>query len=145
MAGTFERFTERARTALKLAQDEAVRHHHGYIGTEHLLLGLMVAEEGTAADPFAELGLGIEEARHQLGIIIGEGEEGGSGGVGLTPQAEQAIGASVAEADRRGHRDVGTEHLVLGLLSDEDALAVRIVETLSVSPQDVRQAVERRL
>jgi ATP-dependent Clp protease ATP-binding subunit ClpC len=145
MAETFERFTDQARRALRLAEEEASHHRHGYIGTEHLLLGLMAAEEGTAAAPFAELGLGVEEARHQLGIIIGEEEERGSGGVGLTPQAEQAIRASLAEADRLGHRDVGTEHLVLGLLTDEHALAVRIVETLGVSPQHVRQAVERRL
>ena len=145
MAGTFERFTERARTALQLAQDEAVRHRHGYIGTEHLLVGLMAGREGPAVDALAELGLGVEDARRQVDGMLRQGEHTPSGGVGLTPQAKDAIRASVEEADRLGQRDVGTEHLLLGLLADADAVAVRIVESLGASPRDVREAITRRL
>jgi ATP-dependent Clp protease ATP-binding subunit ClpC len=145
MADTFERFTERARTALTLAQDEAVRHRHGYIGTKHLLVGLLAGRGGTAADALAELGLGVEDARRQLDMMIDEGEQAPLGEMGLTAQAKQAIRASVEEADRLGHRDVGTEHLLLGLLADADAVAVRIVESLGASRRDLRQAITRRL
>jgi ATP-dependent Clp protease ATP-binding subunit ClpC len=145
MAETFERFTDQARRALRLAEEEASHHRHGYIGTKHLLLGLMAEQEGVAADALAELGLGVEAARHQFDMMIDEGEQAPSGEMGLTPQAKEAIRASVEEADRLGHRDVGTEHLLLGLLADADAVAVRIVESLGASRQDVRQAIERRL
>jgi ATP-dependent Clp protease ATP-binding subunit ClpC len=145
MAETFERFTDQARRALRLAEEEASHHRHGYIGTKHLLLGLMAEQEGVAADALAELGLGVEEARHQLDMMIDEEPQAPSGEMGLTPQAKQAIRASVEEADRLGQRDVGTEHLLLGLLADEDAVAVRIVESLGASRQDVRQAITRRL
>ncbi len=145
MVATFERFTDQARRALRLAADEARHHRHGYIGTEHLLLGLMAEQEGVAAEVFAEFGLGLEDARQQLQAMIAAGEQDSSGAVGLTPRAKEAIGASVHEADRLAHQHVGTEHLLLGLLGDEHALAGQMFGGLGVSPRDIKHAVERRL
>jgi ATP-dependent Clp protease ATP-binding subunit ClpC len=145
MPDTFARFTDQARRALRLAADEASHHRHGYIGTEHLLLGLMAEQEGAAADVFAEFGLGLEDARQQLQTMMAAGEQDSSGEIGLTPRAKEALGAAVDEADRLAHDHVGTEHLLLGLLADEHALAGQMFGGLGVSPRDIKHAVEHRL
>src|SRR5215208_6145381 len=100
MPDTFARFTDQARRALRLAEEEANHHHHSYIGTEHLLLGLMAEQEGVAADVFAEFGLGLEDARQQLQTMIAAGEQDASGEVGLTPRAKEALAAAVDAANR---------------------------------------------
>jgi ATP-dependent Clp protease ATP-binding subunit ClpC len=145
MPDTFDRFTEQARRALKLAEEEAHRHRHCYIGTEHLLLGVMAEPRGIAAQAVAELGLGLEGARQEMQRIVGQGEQPGSTDIGLTPRAKQAIVASVNEANRLRHGYVGTEHLLLGLMSDEHSVCVQICESLGAAPADVRRAVERRI
>ena len=145
MPDTFDRFTEQARRALKLAEEEAHRHHHGYIGTEHLLLGVMAEPDGIAAQAVAELGIGLEGARQEMQKIVGQEEQSGSTEIGLTPRAKQAIVASVNEATRLRHGYIGTEHLLLGLMSDEHSVSARICESLGVAPADMRRAVERRI
>ena len=150
MTDTFDRFTEQARSALERAADEAALHHHPYIGTEHLLIGLMVVREGPAAEALAELGLGAEGARQQLVRIVGVGypDERASGHrarPSLTPRAQEAIVRAVGEADRRAHGHVGPEHLLLGLMRDERAVSVAMCQGLGVGAQDVRRAIERRI
>ena len=145
MADTFDRFTEGARSALERAAEEAALHHHGFIGTEHLLMGVMIVGEGPAAEALAELGLGEHGVREELVRLIGMGKPGAATRPGLTPRAKAAIVRAVDEANRRAHGYVGTEHLLLGLVRDEGAVSVAMCQRLGVSPQDVRQAVERRI
>ena len=150
MADTFDRFTDGARSALEHAAAEAALHHHGFIGTEHLLVGVMVVGEGPAAEALAELGLGAHGAREQLVRLVGAGEpvEGGLGAVArpvLTPRAREALMRAVDEANRRAHGHVGPEHLLLGLMRDEDAVSVALCQHQGVSARDVRRAVERRI
>ncbi len=149
MADTFDRFTEGARSALERAA-EAALHRHGFIGTEHLLVGVMVAGEGPAAEALAELGLGAHGAREQLVRIVGvgtpgEGETGTAARPALTPRAREAIVRAVDEANRRAHEYVGPEHLLLGLMRDEDAVSVAMCQRQGVSRHDVLRAVERRI
>ena len=147
MADTFDCFTEGARSALERAADEAALHHHRFIGTEHLLVGLMIVDEGPAAEALAELGLGAAGAREQLVRIVGVCEPlaGAAARPGLTARAREAIMRAVDEANRRSHGHVGPEHLLLGLMHDEGAVSVTMCQRLGVGPQDVRRAVERRL
>ena len=145
MADTFDRFTEGARTALERAADEATFHHHAFIGTEHLLLGVVVVGEGKAAEALADLGLGEHAVREELVRVVGAGEPGATTRPGLTPRAKAAIVRAVNEANRRAHRYVGTEHLLLGLMRDEGGVSVAMCQRLGVGPHDVRRAVERRI
>ena len=145
MANTFDRFTTQARGVLEQAADEAARHRHAFIGTEHLLLALMTAGEGPAAEALAELGLGVAGGREQLHRIVREGAEGTDVARHLTVRARVAIMEAVDEANRRRHGHVGPEHLLLGLMRDEDAVSVAMCQQLGVNHEDVRQAVERRI
>ena len=145
MADAFDRFTVQARGALGRAADEAAPHHHGFIGTEHLLLGLLLVDEGPAAETLAELGLGAAGAREGLVRIVGTGDPNVDARPGLTLRAKEAIMVAVDEANRRRHGYVGTEHLLLGLMRDEDSVSVTICQGLGVGPRDVRRAVERRI
>lgn len=141
----FDKFTEGARRVLSGAQAEAQRLNHNWIGTEHLLLGLIREGEGIAAQALADLGVDLGRARSAVSSIVGPGERLVTGEVGLTPRAKKAIELAVAEANRRGHHWIGTEHLLLGLLVEGEGVAVGVLESLGASRQRVREAVERRM
>src|SRR5215213_7403388 len=116
MADRFDKFTERARRVLTLAQEEAQRFNHNYIGTEHLLLGLVREGDGVAAKVLANLGVQLPKVRSAVEFIIGRGETMVMGEIGLTPRAKKVIELAVDEARRLNHHYIGTEHLLLGLV-----------------------------
>jgi ATP-dependent Clp protease ATP-binding subunit ClpC len=134
----FERFTERARRAVVLAQDEARTLEHNYIGTEHILLGLLREEEGLAARALHALEVTIEQVRADLERIIGRGTEVTPGEIPLTPRAKRVLGHAVGEADALGHGFVGTEHVLLGLLREEDGVAAQILRDSGAPVETVR-------
>ena len=123
----FERFTERARQVVVLAQDEARSLRHNYIGTEHLLLGLLREEEGLAARVLKSLGITLEEVRLQVARIIGQGDEVSNGQIPFTPRAKKVLELSLREALELGHSYIGTEHLLLGLIRENEGVAARIL------------------
>src|SRR5580765_7001414 len=116
MNDKFEKFTERARKVLSLAQDEAQRFNHNYIGTEHLLLGLVREGDGVAAKVLANLGVELHKVRSAVEFIIGKGDRTVIGEIGLTPRARKVIELAVEEARTLGQHYIGTEHLLLGLV-----------------------------
>ncbi len=120
MADRIERFDERARKVLQLAQEEAQRFNHTYIGTEHLLLGLLAEGQGVAARTLGELGADLQRARTAFAEVVGPGDEPPGADVGLTSQAKRAIEQAVAAARRLRHHEVNTGHLLLGLLAGVD-------------------------
>jgi len=140
-----ERFTERARKALRLAQEEAQRFNHNYIGTEHLLLGLVREGEGTAAQVLLSLGVDLERVRGAVEFIIGRGDRAAIGEVGLTPRAGKVLEYAVDEARRMGHHYVSTEHLLLGLVREREGIASGVLERLGVSLDRVRNETIRLL
>src|SRR5438552_11606514 len=123
----FERFTERARQAVVMAQDEARLLRHNYLGTEHLLLGLLREEEGVAARALESLHVTIEEVRAQVARIVGEGEEATTGQIPFTPRAKRVLELGLREALSLGHNYIGTEHLLLGLAREYDGVAARLL------------------
>jgi len=129
----FEHFTERARTVLDLAQSEAKRYNHNYIGTEHLLLGLVREGEGVAARALANLGIELSEVRSAVEFVIGRGERQVTGEIGLTPRARKVIELAVDEARRLGVHYVGTEHLLLGLVREGEGIAAKVMTQLNVT------------
>ncbi len=135
---SFDRFTERARHAMRLAQEEAQRLHHNYIGTEHLLLGLLREGEGVAAHVLTHLGMDLEQARQAVEGIVGRGEHLVSGEVGLTPRAKHVVELAVDEAQRLHHLYIGTEHLLLGLLREGEGVGAGVLERFGLSLQEVR-------
>jgi len=141
MAERFDKFTERARKVLQLAQEEAQRFNHNYIGTEHLLLGLVREGEGVAAKVLANLGVDLNKVRSAVEFIIGRGERTVTGDIGLTPRAKKVIELSVEEARRLNHNYIGTEHLLLGLVREGEGIAAGVLESLGVSLDKVRQQV----
>ena len=141
MAERFDKFTERARKVLQLAQEEAQRFNHNYIGTEHLLLGLVREGEGVAAKVLANLGVDLNKVRSAVEFIIGRGERQVTGDIGLTPRAKKVIELSVEEARRLNHNYIGTEHLLLGLVREGEGIAAGVLESLGVSLDKVRQQV----
>src|SRR2546427_3952921 len=141
MAERFDKFTERARKVLQLAQEEAQRFNHNYIGTEHLLLGLVREGEGVAAKVLANLGVDLNKVRSAVEFIIGRGERTVTGDIGLTPRAKKVIELSVEEARRLNHNYIGTEHLLLGLVREGEGIAAGVLESLGVSLERVRQQV----
>ena len=114
----FEKFTERARRVLSLAQEEAQRLHHNYMGTEHLLLGLVREGDGVAARVLAHQGVSLAQVREAVEFIIGRGDRVVTGEIGLTPRAKRVIELAVDEARRLNHHYIGTEHLLLGLVRE---------------------------
>src|SRR2546429_5265014 len=116
--GEFEKFTERARKALSLAQEEAERLQHNYIGTEHLLLGLVREGEGVGAKVLANLGVELNKVRSAIESLIGRGDRIVLGEIALTPHAKKVIDLAVDEAHHLNHHFIGTEHLLLGLVRD---------------------------
>src|SRR5688572_6942612 len=145
MADRFDKFTERARKVLQLAQEEAQRFNHNYIGTEHLLLGLVREGEGVAAKVLANLGVELNKVRSAVEFIIGRGDRAVMGEIGLTPRAKKVIELAVDEARRLGHHYIGTEHLLLGLVREGEGIAAGVLESLGVSLDKVRAEVTRIL
>src|SRR5213079_1253235 len=141
MADRFDKFTERARKVLQLAQEEAQRFNHNYIGTEHLLLGLVREGEGVAAKVLANLGVELNKVRSAVEFIIGRGDRTVTGDIGLTPRAKKVIELSVDEARRLNHHYIGTEHLLLGLVREGEGIAAGVLESLGVSLDRVRAQV----
>ena len=144
-ADRFDRFTDRARKVLTLAQDEAQRFNHNYIGTEHLLLGLVREGEGVAAKVLENLSVELAKVRQAVEFIIGRGERPVLGEIGLTPRAKKVIELAIDEARRLGHNYIGTEHLLLGLVREEGGIASGVLESLGVSLDKVRHEVVRVL
>lgn len=145
MSSRFEKFTERARKVLSLSQEEAQRFNHNYIGTEHILLGLVREGEGVAAKVLANLGVDLEKVRSAVEYIIGRGEKSVGQDIGLTPRAKRVIELAVDEARRLNHNYIGTEHLLLGLLREEEGVAAGVLESLGVSLDKVRAETVRLL
>src|SRR5579884_3314081 len=141
MPDRFDKFTERARKVLQLAQEEAQRFNHNYIGTEHLLLGLVREGEGVAAKVLANLGVDLNKVRSAVEFIIGRGDRTVTGDIGLTPRAKKVIELSVDEARRLNHHYIGTEHLLLGLVREGEGIAAGVLESLGVSLDKVRAQV----
>ena len=145
MADRFDKFTERARRVLTLAQEEALRFNHNYIGTEHLLLGLVREGEGVAAKVLSNMGVELNKVRSAVEFIIGRGDRAVMGDIGLTPRAKKVIELAVDEARRLGHHYIGTEHLLLGLVREGEGIAAGVLESLGVSLDKVRAEVTRIL
>ena len=141
----FERFTERARQVVVLAQDEARALGHDYIGSEHLLLGLLREEAGLGARTLAELGVTLDAARGRLRELVGEGESGTAGQIPFTPDGKKALELSLRESQALGHDYIGTEHILLGLVRLGDGTGVRVLDDLGVRQEDVRGQVVRLL
>jgi ATP-dependent Clp protease ATP-binding subunit ClpA len=135
----FDRFTERARKVLSLAQEEAQRFKHNYIGTEHLLLGLIREEEGVGARVLNSLGADADKVRRAIEFIIGRGDRIVLGEVGLTPRSKKVIELAVDEARSLGHHYIGTEHLLLGLLREGEGIAAGVLESLGIKLDMARQ------
>src|SRR5215467_8704433 len=136
----FDKFTERARKVLSLAQEEAQHFQHNYIGTEHLLLGLVREGEGVAANVLNNLGVDLNKVRSTVEFIIGHGDHIVLGEIGLTPRAKKVIELAVDEARRLGHHYIGTEHLLLGLVREGEGIAAGVLESLGVTLERVRKA-----
>jgi ATP-dependent Clp protease ATP-binding subunit ClpA len=134
----FDKFTERARRALSLAQEEAQRFQHNYIGTEHLLLGLVREGEGVAAKVLSNMGVELYRVRNAVEFIIGRGDRIVLGEVGLTPRAKKVIELAVDEARHLNHHYIGTEHLLLGLVREGSGIAAGVLESLGVNLEKVR-------
>ncbi|MBV9688985.1 MAG: helix-turn-helix domain-containing protein [Ktedonobacteraceae bacterium] len=141
----FDRFTERARKVLTLAQKEAQHFRHNYIGTEHLLLGLISEGGGVAAKVLANLGVELDKVRNTVEFIIGRGDRIVLGEIGLTPRAKKAIELAVDEARRLNHHYIGTEHLLLGLLREGSGVAAGVLESLGVNMERARTETLRVL
>ena len=137
----FDKFTERARKVLTLAQEEAQRFNHNYIGTEHLLLGLVREGDGVAAKVLANLGVELNKVRSAVEFIIGRGDRTVTGDIGLTPRAKKVIELAVDEARRLNHHYIGTEHLLLGLVREGEGIAAGVLESLGVSLDKVRNQI----
>lgn len=141
----FERHTERARQVIVLAQDEARRFGHNYIGTEHLLIGLLREEEGLAARVLDSVGLTVEEVRAQVTRIVGQGDEHPTGRIPFTPRAKRVIELALLEALSLGHNYVGTEHLLLGLVRENEGVGARIMLDFDADAEKVRNEIIRLL
>jgi ATP-dependent Clp protease ATP-binding subunit ClpC len=145
MASRFEKFSERARRVLSLAQEEAQRFNHNYIGTEHILLGLVRETDGVAARVLSSLGVELSKVRSAVEFIIGRGERPSPGDIGLTPRAKKVIELAVDEARRLSHHYIGTEHLLIGIMREGEGVAAGVLESLGVSLEKVRAETTRIL
>ena len=145
MASRFEKFSERARRVLTLAQEEAQHLNHSYIGTEHILLGLLREEEGVAAKVLTNLSVSLGKVRSGVEFIIGQGEKRGTGEIGLTPRAKKVIELAIDEARHLGHNYIGTEHLLLGLLHEGGGVAAGVLDSFGINLEQVRTETQRVL
>ena len=137
----FERFTDRARRVVVLAQEEARMLNHNYIGTEHILLGLIHEGEGVAAKALESLGISLEAVRSQVEEIIGQGQQAPSGHIPFTPRAKKVLELSLREALQLGHNYIGTEHILLGLIREGEGVAAQVLVKLGADLGRVRQQV----
>ena len=145
MGSRFEKFSERARRVLSLAQEEAQRFNHNYIGTEHILLGLVRETEGVAARVLSSLTVDLSKVRSAVEFIIGRGEKPPQGEIGLTPRAKKVVELAVDEARRMNHTYIGTEHLLIGLMREGEGVAAGVLESLGVTLDKVRAETQRIL
>jgi ATP-dependent Clp protease ATP-binding subunit ClpC len=139
----FERFTDRARRVVVLAQEESQRLSHNYIGSEHLLLGLLAEREGVAARALESLNVTLTAAREQVEEIIGPGQQTPRGHIPFTPRAKKILELSLREALTMGSEVIDTEHLLLGLIDEGDGVGAQILQRLGATAQAVREAVAR--
>jgi len=137
----FERFTAQARQVVVIAQDEARALKHNYIGTEHLLLGLLREEEGLAARVLESLGITVEEVRAQVERIVGQGDEVTTGQIPFTPRAKKVLELTSREATSLGHEYVGTEHVLLGLVREGNGVAARMLVDFGADAETIRNEV----
>ena len=145
MASRFEKFSEKARRVLSLAQEEAQRFNHNYIGTEHILIGLVRETDGVAAKVLATLDVELPKVRSSVEFIIGRGERAPTGDIGLTPRAKKVIELAVDEARRLGHSYIGTEHLLIGLMREGEGVPAGVLESLGVTLEKVRSETNKLL
>ena len=145
MGSRFEKFSERARRVLSLAQEEAQRFNHNYIGTEHILLGLVRETEGVAARVLSSLSVDLSKVRSAVEFIIGRGDKPAQGEIGLTPRAKKVVELAVDEARRMNHTYIGTEHLLIGLLREGEGVAAGVLESLGVTLDKVRTETHKVL
>jgi ATP-dependent Clp protease ATP-binding subunit ClpA len=143
MNDMFEKFTERSRKALSLAQNEAQRLNHNYIGTEHILLGLVAEGEGVAAKALQHLGVELPAVRRQVEFIVGRGDRPLYGEIGMTPRGKKVLQLAVDEARRMNHHYIGTEHLLLGMIREGEGIAAGVLESLGISLEQARNEVLR--
>ena len=141
----FERFTDRARRVVVLAQEEARTLNHNYIGTEHVLLGLIHEGEGVAAKALESLGISLEAVRQQVEQIIGQGQQAPSGHIPFTPRAKKVLELSLREALQLGHNYIGTEHILLGLIREAEGVAAQVLVKLGADLNRVREQVMQLL
>jgi hypothetical protein len=137
----FERFTDRARRVVVLAQEEARMLDHNYIGTEHILLGLIHEQEGLAAKALTSLGISLQAVRRQVEEIIGRGKHAPTGHIPFTPRAKKVLELSLREALQLGHNYIGTEHILLGLIREGDGVAAQVLVRLGADLNRVRHQV----
>ncbi len=145
MASRFEKFSERARRVLTLAQEEAQNLNHSYIGTEHILLGLVREEGGVAAKVLTNLGVGLNKVRASVEFVIGRGEKPSTSETGLTPRARRVIELAIDEARYLGHNYIGTEHLLLGLLREGEGIAAGVLDSFGITLERARAETARAL
>jgi ATP-dependent Clp protease ATP-binding subunit ClpA len=141
----FQRFTDRARRVVVLAQEEARMLNHNYIGTEHILLGLIHEGEGVAAKALESLGISLEAVRQQVEEVIGQGQHAPSGHIPFTPRAKKVLELTSREASQLGHSYIGTEHILLGLIREGEGVAAQVLVKLGADLNRVRQQVIRLL
>jgi ATP-dependent Clp protease ATP-binding subunit ClpC len=139
----FERFTDRARRVVVLAQEESQRLSHNYIGSEHLLLGLLAEQEGVAARALQSLNVTLTAAREQVEEMIGPGQQTPRGHIPFTPRAKKILELALREALTMGSEVINTEHLLLGLIDEGDGVGAQILQRLGATTQAVREAVGR--
>src|SRR5438132_12300198 len=137
----FERFTDRARRVVVLAQEEARMLNHNYIGTEHILLGLVHEGKGVAAKALESLGISLEAVRQQVEEIIGQGKAAPTGHIPFTSRAKKALELSLPEALQLGHDYIGTEHILLGLIREGEGVGAQVLQVLGAGLEPTRQKV----
>ena len=137
----FERFTDRARRVVVQAQEESRRLNHSYIGTEHLLLGVLREDDGVAAEALASLEVGLDPAREQVAEIVGRGQQAPSGHIPFTPRAKKVLELSLRQALQLGHPYIGPEHILLGVIAEGHGVAVEVLRVLGAPPERIRARV----
>jgi ATP-dependent Clp protease ATP-binding subunit ClpC len=138
----FERFTDRARRVVVLAQEEARLLNHNYIGTEHILLGLIHEGEGVAAKALESLGISLDAARAQVKETVGQGLRAPTGHIPFTPRAKQVLEGSLREALQLGHDSIGTEHILLGIFREGEGVAAQVLAGFGADYAQVREQVQ---
>jgi ATP-dependent Clp protease ATP-binding subunit ClpA len=141
----FERFSERAQHVVVLAQDEARALKHNYIGTEHILLGLLREQTGPAARVLESFGVTVEAVRHKIARIVGQGDEVTTGQIPFTPRTKKVLELALREALSLGHNYIGTEHILLGLVRENEGVAARILVDFGAGAEMIRDEVVRVL